>query len=102
MVEMNALLQQLSPAPLEKVGLVQTLRDQCEALGYRTGAQVTAEFGALPPNDRLPMGAQESVFRIVVGVRLSPGWTSQSKSEIMIARWCDEIPRRHVGHDPRP
>jgi signal transduction histidine kinase len=65
MVEMNALLQQLSPAPLEKVGLVQALRDQCEALGYRTGAQVTAEFGALPPNDRLPIGAQESLFRIV-------------------------------------
>lgn len=64
MVEMNALLQQLSPAPLEKVGLIQALRDQCEALGYRTGAQVTAEFGTLPPNDRLPAGAQESVFRI--------------------------------------
>jgi signal transduction histidine kinase len=65
MVEMNALLQQLSPAPLEKVGLVQALRDQCEALGYRTGAQVTAEFGELSPNDRLPAGAQESIFRIV-------------------------------------
>jgi signal transduction histidine kinase len=64
MVEMNALLQQLSPAPLEKAGLVQALRDQCEALGYRTGAQVTAEFGGLPPNDRLPAGTQESVFRI--------------------------------------
>jgi len=65
MVEMNVLLQQLSPAPLEKVGLVQALRDQCEALGYRTGAQVTAECGALPPNDRLPAGAQENIFRIV-------------------------------------
>jgi signal transduction histidine kinase len=65
MVEMNALLQQLSPAPLEKVGLIQALRDQCEALGYRTGAAVTAEFGDLPPDDRLPAGAQESIFRIV-------------------------------------
>jgi signal transduction histidine kinase len=64
MVEMNALLQQLSPVPLEKVGLVQALCDQCEALGYRTGVQVTAEFGALPPDDRLPIGAQESLFRI--------------------------------------
>jgi signal transduction histidine kinase/ribosomal protein L40E len=65
MVEMNALLQQLSPAPLEKVGLIQALRDQCEALGYRTGAAVTADFGDLPPDDRLPAGAQESIFRIV-------------------------------------
>ncbi len=64
MTEMNALLQQLSPAPLEKVGLVQALRDQSEALGYRTDAEVTAEFGELPDDDRLPAGAQESIFRI--------------------------------------
>jgi signal transduction histidine kinase len=64
MVEMKALLQQLSPAPLEKVGLVQALRDQCEALGYRTDAEVAVEFGELPADDRLPTGAQESIFRI--------------------------------------
>ena len=64
MVEMKALLQQLSPAPLEKVGLVQALRDQCEALGYRTDAEVTVEFGELPADDCLPAGTQESVFRI--------------------------------------
>ena len=65
LVEMNALLQQLSPAPLEKVGLMQALRDQCEALGYRSGAEVAAELGELPTDDRLPPGAQESLFRIV-------------------------------------
>jgi hypothetical protein len=64
MAEMNALLQQLSPAPLEKVGLVQALRDQCEALGYRSGAEVVAEFGELPADDWLPAGAQDSLFRI--------------------------------------
>lgn len=64
MAEMNALLQQLSPAPLEKVGLVQALRDQCEALGYRTDAEVIAQFEDLPPDDLLPSGAQESLFRI--------------------------------------
>jgi signal transduction histidine kinase len=64
MVEMRALLQQLGPAPLEKVGLIQALRDQCEALSYRTGAQVATEFNELPPDERLPIGAQESIFRI--------------------------------------
>jgi signal transduction histidine kinase len=64
MVEMRALLQQLSPAPLEKVGLVEALRDQCEALAYRTGAQVETQFAALPPDDRLPTGAGEAIFRI--------------------------------------
>ncbi len=65
MVEMNALLQQLAPAPLEKVGLVQALRDQCEALGYRTGAEVITAFGTLPDDDLLPPGGQESLFRVV-------------------------------------
>ncbi len=64
LTEMNALLAQLSPAPLEKVGLVQALREQCEALAYRTGAVVTPVFGTLPADDRWPPGAQESLFRI--------------------------------------
>jgi len=65
MVEMRALLQQLSPAPLEKSGLIQALRDQCEALAYRTGATVTPTFSpTIPPDDRLPPGAQEAIFRI--------------------------------------
>ncbi len=64
MVEMRALLQQLSPAPLEKSGLIQALRDQCEALAYRTGAKIETRFGDLPPDDRLPIGTQEALFRI--------------------------------------
>lgn len=64
LVEMRALLQQLSPAPLEKSGLVQALRDQCEALSYRIGAQVETHFGALPSDQQLPTGAQEALFRI--------------------------------------
>ncbi len=64
MIEMEALLQQLSPVPLEKVGLQQALRDQGQALGYRTGAEVTVEFGDLPDDDQLPPGAQEDLFRI--------------------------------------
>lgn len=34
-VEMNALLQQLRPTALENVGLLESLRVQCQALGYR-------------------------------------------------------------------
>ena len=63
-IEMTALLQQLRPAPLENIGLVAALRDQCEALGYRTGAQVSVTIGALPTEDYLPLGAQEQLFRI--------------------------------------
>ncbi|MDQ2714160.1 MAG: sensor histidine kinase [Chloroflexota bacterium] len=64
-VEMQALLQQLRPAPLESMGLVESLRIQAQALGYRTDAQVSVELSALPPEERLPPGTQEMVFRIV-------------------------------------
>ena len=64
-VEMQALLQQLRPVALENVGLVESLRMQCQALGYRTGAEITVELGNLPPDELLPPGAQEMIFRIV-------------------------------------
>ena len=64
MVEMQAMLAQLRPEPLAAAGLVEALREQCEALGYRTGARVDFEVGDLPPAGRLPSGAEENLFRI--------------------------------------
>lgn len=64
LAEMNALLQSLSPVPLERVGLAQALQDQCQALAYRTGAQVTCEVAELPAEDWLPAGAMETLFRV--------------------------------------
>lgn len=65
MAEMEAMLHNLRPAPLENVGLVEALRQQCESLQYRTGANVTVEIGELPTNQELPIGAQDAIFRIV-------------------------------------
>ncbi|HYM27661.1 MAG TPA: ATP-binding protein, partial [Steroidobacteraceae bacterium] len=62
--EMTALLQSLRPAPLENLGLVEALRDQVTAMGYRTGAEVTLSLGDLPPAESLPLRAQEEVFRM--------------------------------------
>lgn len=64
MVEMQAMLLQLRPQALASVGLVEALREQCEALGYRTGAEVSFEPGEVPPNERLLPGAQEAIFRV--------------------------------------
>ncbi len=64
MAEMEAMLHNLRPAPLETAGLVEALRQQCESLQYRTGAQVTAAIGDLPTNQELPPGAQDAIFRI--------------------------------------
>jgi signal transduction histidine kinase len=64
LVEMNALLLQLAPEPLAKVGLVPALQEQCEALSYRTGADVQMQLGELPDDEQFPLGAQEALFRI--------------------------------------
>ena len=73
LAEMAALLQQLRPAPLAAAGLLDALREQCEALAHRTGAAVTVDLGR--PEDatayttavdagRLAPGAEEAIFRI--------------------------------------
>jgi len=65
LVEMDAMLKQLRPNPLETAGLVEALREQCEALAFRTGAEVTTFFGELPPETQLPPEAHVTIFRMV-------------------------------------
>lgn len=62
--EMRALLQQLRPAALAGAGLQQALAEQCEALKYRTGAEVRCELAEIPGSERMPPGAAEGLFRI--------------------------------------
>ena len=64
MVEMQTMLHQLRPEALGTTGLIEALREQCEALGYRTGAEVALEIGEPVPDDRMPPGAQDTLFRI--------------------------------------
>jgi signal transduction histidine kinase len=64
MTEMEAMLEQLQAAPLENTGLVSSLKKHCEALGFRTGAEVTFELGTLPPDAALMPGAREAIFRV--------------------------------------
>ena len=64
MTELEAMLEQLQAAPLANAGLVSSLKKQCEALGFRTGAEVTFEPGTLPPDAALVPGAREAIFRV--------------------------------------
>jgi signal transduction histidine kinase len=64
MAEMEAMLDQLRAAPLENVGLVEALKKQCDALRFRTGAEVHVTVGELPPSHSLPPGAHEVVLRV--------------------------------------
>ena len=63
MTEMDAMIEQLQAAPVETTGLVEALKRQCEALEFRTGADVNLVIGEMPPNNVLPPGTQQSLFR---------------------------------------
>jgi signal transduction histidine kinase len=60
---MQVMLDQLRAVPLENAGLVESLKKQCEALGFRTGARVEFKLGDLPPTEALPPGAHEAILR---------------------------------------
>jgi signal transduction histidine kinase len=63
MAEMQAMLDQLRAEPLENATLIEALKKQCEALGFRTGARVEFHLGDLPPSGALPPGTHEAFLR---------------------------------------
>jgi signal transduction histidine kinase len=64
MAEMEAMLEQLQGAPIENAGLVAFLKKQSEALGFRTGAEVSFKAGVLPDERALDPGAREAIARV--------------------------------------
>ena len=64
MAEMEAMLDQLRAATLGNAGLVEAIKKQCEALGFRTGAEVEFQHGKLPPDGAMAVGAREAIFRV--------------------------------------
>jgi signal transduction histidine kinase len=61
--EMEAMIENLRVTPTENFGFVEALKTQCDALGFRTGADVMLKVGELPPPDALGPGAQHTLFR---------------------------------------
>ena len=61
--EMEAMLDQLRSVPLENAGLIEALKKQCEALGFRSGARVEFKLGVLPESEFLPPGAHQAMLR---------------------------------------
>ena len=64
MADMQAMLDQLRAVPLENAGLIEALKKQAEALGFRTGARVDVKVGELPASSLLPPGAHEAILRV--------------------------------------
>ncbi len=64
MAEMEAMLDQLRVSVLENTGLVEALKKQGEALGFRTGGNVRVDVGSLPPSEAWPPGSHQAVLRV--------------------------------------
>lgn len=65
MDEMDNLLRQLRPAPIDRLGLVEAIREQCVALSLRSGAEVVFNSAELPEDDQFEIGSQEHIYRII-------------------------------------
>jgi signal transduction histidine kinase len=65
LAEMKALLTHLRPQPLATIGLIEAIREQLEALRFRAEVTTGLRHGPLPDEERLPPGAQETIFRVV-------------------------------------
>ena len=79
MAEMEAMLDHLRASPLENTGLVEALKKQCEALRFRTGADVRFSVGELPPSETLPPGAQQAIFRVAQEALANVGRHARAK-----------------------
>ncbi len=64
MTEMQVMLDQLRAAPLENSGLIESLRKQCDALGFRSGAKVEFTLGELPAAETFAPGEHEAIQRV--------------------------------------
>jgi signal transduction histidine kinase len=64
MTEMEVMLEQLQAAPIANAGLLAVLKKHCEALGFRTGSEVTFVPGTLPDEHALEPGAREAIARV--------------------------------------
>lgn len=65
LAEMKALLTHLRPQPLATIGLIEAIREQLEALRFRAEVTTDLRHDPLPDEERLPPGAQETIFRVV-------------------------------------
>ncbi len=92
MAEMEALLDSLRAAPLTVAGLVDALKQQCEALAIRTGAEVQFRPGALPVDEALPPGSAQAVYRVAQEALANAGRHARARRvEVVLERMGDDL-----------
>lgn len=99
MTEMEAMLEQLRAAPLENTGLIGAVKEQCEALGIRAGAEVAFEAGAMPKSEDMPPGSQLAMYRVAQEALANVARHARAgKVEVRLERIGNEV-RLRVADD---
>lgn len=92
MTEMEAMLEQLRATPLENAGLIGAVKEQCEALGLRTGAKVGFVLGAMPESEDMPPGAQQAIYRVAQEALANVGRHARAREvEVRLERIGGEV-----------
>ena len=99
MTEMEVMMDQLRSVPLENAGLVDALRRQCEALGHRTGAQVSFVPGTLPPDRALPPGAHQAILRVAQEACANIGRHARAKNVVVSLAETDKTVGLRIKDD---
>jgi signal transduction histidine kinase len=88
LVEMDTLIDQLQSPPMEHTGFVDALRRQCDALGYRSGANVSLTIGELPSSTALPPGAYEALYRFAQEALHNVGRHARANTVLVFFGMC--------------
>ena len=99
MTELDAMLRQMQAAPVANSGLAAALREQCEALAFRSGIDMDCRLGTLPDESQLPFGAQETIFRVAQEALANIGRHARSRHASLTLDRRDNVLRLVIADD---
>lgn len=99
MTELDAMLHQMQAAPIANNGLAAALREQCEALAFRSGVEMDCRLGTLPDESQLPLGAQETIFRVAQEALANIGRHARARHASLTLDRRDNVLRLAIADD---
>jgi len=101
MTELDAMLRQMQAVPVANSGLAAALREQCEALAFRSGLEMDCRVGTLPDESQLPLGAQEAIFRVAQEALANIGRHARGRHASLTLDRRDTLLRLVIADDGR-
>ena len=99
MTELDAMLRQMQAAPVANSGLAAALREQCDALAFRSGVEMDCRLGTLPDESQLPLGAQETIFRVAQEALANIGRHARGRHASLTLDRRDDVLRLVIADD---